>query len=81
MIKLLLLVLICFVVYSLISSMLRGPAASRRPKNRSVEGESMVKDPQCGTYLPISDAHRATIRGEEHYFCSQECLKKYKETH
>ena len=40
----------------------------------------MVEDPQCGTYLPVSDAIKATIHGHQYYFCSKKCLKKYKKS-
>jgi len=40
----------------------------------------MVEDPQCGTYLPLSDAIKATIHGQQHYFCSKKCLKEYKKS-
>ena len=77
MIKLILLVLCGFVFYSMISGLLR-PGKSKRPQNRSKEGEVMVEDPQCGTYLPVSDAIKANIDGQQHYFCSKKCLKEYK---
>ena len=80
MIKLLLLVLAGFVVYSLISSLLR-PRPPRPPRNRSREGEVMVQDPQCGTYLPEGDAISATVNGKSLHFCSQNCLKSYRSTH
>jgi YHS domain-containing protein len=38
----------------------------------------MVKDPVCGTYLPKSDAVSARIGGETLYFCSKQCLSRYK---
>jgi YHS domain-containing protein len=38
----------------------------------------MVKDPVCGTYVPMRDAIRKTIGGQSLYFCSQECLSAYK---
>jgi uncharacterized protein len=38
----------------------------------------MVKDPVCGTYVPMGDAVRKTIGGRTLYFCSQECLSQYK---
>ena len=38
----------------------------------------MVEDPQCGTYLPLSDAIKTTIHGQQHYFCSKKCLQEYK---
>ena len=77
MIKLILLILCGFVFYSMISGLLR-PGKSRRPENHSKEGEAMVEDPQCGTYLPLSDAIKATINGQQRYFCSKKCLKEYK---
>jgi len=77
MIKLILLVLCGFVFYSMISGLLR-PGKSKRPQNRSKEGEVMVEDPQCGTYLPVSDAIKANIHGQQNYFCSKKCLKEYK---
>ncbi len=77
MIKLILLTLCGFIFYSMISGLLR-PGKSKRPKNQSQDGEAMVEDPQCGTYLPQSDAFKATIHGRQHYFCSKKCLKEYK---
>ncbi len=77
MIKLILLILCGFVFYSMISGLLR-PGKSKRSQNRSNEGEAMVEDPQCGTYLPLSDTIKANIHGRQHYFCSKKCLKEYK---
>ena len=78
MIKLLLLALLGFVVYSFFSGLLLRSGKSRRPPNRTNQGETMVEDPQCGTYLPQSDAIKANFHGREYYFCSKECLKKFK---
>jgi len=79
MIKLLMLALAGFIFYSMISGLLRqGPKQQKKNKNRSQEGEKMVADPQCGTYLPLSDAVKATIEGKELYFCSKKCMKEYK---
>jgi len=80
MIKLLVLILVGFVVYSMISG-LRRPLEKKPPKQRSRDGEPMVEDPQCGTYLPISDALPATIAGKQLYFCSKKCLKEYRKSH
>ena len=38
----------------------------------------MVKDPACGVYVPRRDAIEARVRGENHFFCSKECLEKFK---
>jgi YHS domain-containing protein len=83
MIKILLLILVGFVVYSMIQGLIRPPQDRSRkvPRNRSRDGEQMVEDPQCGTFLPLSDAVTARINGYEQHFCSKKCLKEYKKTH
>lgn len=80
MIKLLMLALVGFIIYSMVSGLFLRIGRPRRPENRSNRGETMVEDPQCGTYLPQSDAIKAHIHGQEHYFCSQKCLKDYKKS-
>ena len=40
----------------------------------------MVEDPQCKTFLPESEAIKATINGREYFFCSKKCLKEFKHT-
>jgi len=81
MIKLLLLALFFFVAYSFIQALFPTRRNPGQPKNRSRDGEQMVQDPQCGTYLPISDAVSATIRGKQHHFCSRKCRSLYKKQH
>jgi len=79
MIRLLLLILSGFIIYSIVSGLLNS-IKSQRPKSQSKEGEPMVEDPQCGTYLPVSDAIKATFNGQQHYFCSKKCVKEYKKS-
>lgn len=38
----------------------------------------MVKDEVCGTYIPREDALRESRGGEEHFFCSEECRRKFR---
>ena len=40
-------------------------------------GEEMIRDPECGTYVPRIDAVQARAKGEPCYFCSTECRDKY----
>lgn len=83
MIKLLLLILLGFVGYSMLQGLInpKENRGGKKPRNRSRDGEEMVEDPQCGTFLPISDAVSAHVNGRKHYFCSKKCLKEYKKTH
>lgn len=80
MIRLLLLAILAFVAYTIISMVLRLLSGGRPPavpRERTRAGEEMVKDPQCGTYLPKGDALSTQVRGETHYFCSRECRDGY----
>ena len=80
MIRLLILVLLGFLVYTVIHALQNSIGRSNQtpPPASTPNGEDMVKDPQCGTYVPRSDALEATIRGERHYFCSKECRDAFR---
>ena len=54
--------------------LMRGAPAPRVPKG---ESEEMVRDPQCGVYLPVTSALRKKVRGETLHFCSKECEEEY----
>jgi len=57
------------------------PAGTRgvsgKPRARAVEGDDMVQDPQCKVYIPLSRAVERKVGGETHYFCSEDCARKY----
>lgn len=53
-----------------------GPSRSRGP---TVKQGTMEKDPVCGTYVDTDSALRHSFRGETQYFCSSECLEKFKQ--
>ncbi len=38
----------------------------------------MVQDPNCETYVSVTEAIRATIAGRDHYFCSEKCADEYR---
>lgn len=80
MIKLLLLALFFFLGYSFFQLFLpsrRRPPGDRDFSSRHTKGETMVEDPQCGKYLPVSEAISARVGGQQHYFCSHKCRKEY----
>jgi YHS domain-containing protein len=52
-------------------------AGSARP-TQQLSG-TMVKDEFCNTYIPLEDAIRDRINGQDYFFCSQECRKKFLE--
>jgi YHS domain-containing protein len=44
----------------------------------SADGEDLVQDPVCHTYIPMSQAYKKDISGRAYFFCSKECSDKYK---
>lgn len=40
-------------------------------------GGELVRDPVCGVYVSPAVAVKKTVRGEVHYFCSEECKNKF----
>jgi YHS domain-containing protein len=79
MIKLLLLALLFFLGYSFFQMLFPSSGKdNKRKSNRGIDGEQMVQDPQCGTYLPLSEAFNATIRGRQYHFCSRKCRTLFK---
>ena len=48
------------------------------PRDASRYIDEMVKDPVCEVYIPKRNALAATFSGEEHFFCSRECMLKFK---
>lgn len=75
MIKLLILALFGFLAYTFYTMLRRsltgGPPGAPREKTR--QGEEMVRDPQCGTYVPRGDALEKIVNGRKYYFCSARC--------
>jgi uncharacterized protein len=47
------------------------PRAPRTPP--TIEGGQLVRDPHCGTYIPISRALRSGPASDPVYFCSAAC--------
>ena len=46
-------------------------------KSSATEGEDLVEDPVCHTYVPLSQAVKKEISGNDYYFCSKQCSEKY----
>jgi YHS domain-containing protein len=43
------------------------------------EAAATFKDPVCGVYVSEEDAVVGKLDGNRHYFCSLDCLEKYRE--
>ncbi|MDY0268532.1 YHS domain-containing protein [Trichloromonas sp.] len=80
MIKLLIFALLGFLAYTFYTLLRRslGGGTPAIPPEKTRQGEEMVRDPQCGTYLPKGDALEEIIDGERYYFCSARCRDAFK---
>jgi YHS domain-containing protein len=41
------------------------------------EPDVLVQDPICGTFIPRQEALKLTKDGQEYFFCSEGCLKRF----
>jgi len=85
MTRLVLLIVLLYLLYRLIKMVIGGPRLERsreggkQKKKERIEDE-MVKDPQCGVYVPKREAVTAKVGGEKIYFCSEDCKEAFLET-
>ena len=68
-----LIVYIVIIVIRAIKAYRTGARSANRNRSTSPEGEEMVLDPQCRTYVPKREA----ILQAGNYFCSQKCAKLF----
>ncbi len=56
-----------------------GPGGARRGPATPAEraGGTLVRDPQCGTYVAESRAIRVGSGSSAQYFCSEDCRRAY----
>ncbi len=78
MIRLLFMFLVGYCIYLMFKGSSKkevGPRPTEKPV-----GEITHKDPVCGVYVTEDDAVVGRYEGERIYFCSMECLEKYRES-
>lgn len=75
MIRLLIWLLIGYGLYLLF----RGRAAKKELQEEAPRGEETHRDPVCGVYVAEEDAVVGRVEEKRVYFCSMECLEKYRE--
>jgi YHS domain-containing protein len=78
-IRFILFLIILYLLYCLAKGILRiNSKSSKRVSERPTQGEDLVEDPICHTYVPISEAFELMMGNKTVYFCSRECSEKYK---
>ncbi len=48
-----------------------------RTMKKKIEAGEMVKDPECGTYVPVDDSVTVRDGDKVYHFCSYDCRTKY----
>lgn len=84
MFNLIRLVIICIIIYfayRLVKWIIFSPGVNAPDlpgRQASVTtSEELIEDPYCHTYVPMSQAYKSSIEGQEVFFCSQKCYEKY----
>lgn len=79
MIRLLIWLLFIYIGFKIVKAIFAGkeqPSVSDRDRN---DAEVTHRDPVCGLYVSEHDAVVGKLDGERHYFCSMDCLEKFRE--
>ncbi len=79
MARLLLFIILLLILYAILYYLIRDMAVRRKKRSKDSEPEELVQDPYCQTYVPKRTAIRKRINGENCYFCTKECLRKFLE--
>lgn len=79
LVRLLVGLLLGYLGYKLIRkvSQLMKPPLPNQPPGGRVEAEELVQDPVCKTFIPRRDALKARKDGQDYYFCSEGCRKRF----
>ena len=64
-------------VWRLFNGIVEGATGSRRVGQGPGQGEAMVRDPVCGTFVVRSRALTKAVAGGTQYFCSEKCRSAY----
>ena len=73
-------VFVAYIIYLVLRIFTGSDKRKQKSFNRGQHHSGiMVKDEVCNTYLPREDAIREVIKGEEHFFCSNDCRQKFLE--
>ena len=78
MIRLAVTLLMIYIGYRVVRALLTG-SAKPSPPSRGGSASETHRDPVCGTYVSEEDAVIGRLNGERHFFCSMNCLEKFRE--
>jgi YHS domain-containing protein len=80
MIRLLFWLLLIYIGYRIIVAITSGKKQPETRRQDSVQDAAAThRDPVCGMYVTEEDAVVGRLDGQRHYFCSMDCLNKFRE--
>ena len=74
--RMILWLLLAYVGYRIVTGFLAGRG---KPKETRTMDTETFRDPVCGIYVSADDAVIGNNNGQRLYFCSMNCLDKYRE--
>ncbi len=79
MIRFLVIGLLLYIGYRILISLTSAKKPLTKPAGSRDAGEETYRDPVCGVYVSEETAVIGRHDGQRHYFCSMDCLEKYRE--
>ncbi|MFA7402961.1 MAG: hypothetical protein WC007_03135 [Pelobacteraceae bacterium] len=79
MIRFLIVALLFYIGYRILISLTSAKHPPAKPAGNRDPGEETHRDPVCGIYVSEEAAVIGRHDGQRHYFCSMNCLEKYRE--
>ncbi|MDD2581190.1 MAG: transcriptional regulator [Desulfuromonadaceae bacterium] len=79
MIRFLIMGLLLYAGYRILISLTTAKRPLPKSSGGREDGEEIYRDPVCGVYVSEETAVIGRHNGQRHYFCSMNCLEKYRE--
>ena len=79
MIRLLIWGLLIYIGYRIILTLISSDKPQTKSAGNRDHGVETHRDPVCGVYVSEETAVIGRHNGQRHYFCSMNCLEKYRE--
>lgn len=79
MVRFLMVGLLLYFFYRIIISMISAKNVPPKTSSKSKPASETHLDPVCGMYVSEEDAVIGKLDGKRHYFCSMNCLEKFRE--
>ncbi len=71
--------LLLYIGYRIIVALVSPKTPPAQSGHRTDSGEETHQDPVCGLYVSEETAVIGRHDGQRHYFCSMDCLEKYRD--